>query len=186
MLGIDLFHTREVFTHEDGQEKMSTSIPLLKEKIMSQPGTFQAVNNRHSSRIGQFLFTFLAVVACALGSLLLSLAWFGVGVTPGLEAEARGMAVIIVWPVTMLVVWICSSVASLLGEAPGSGLLLFPSGTCYHDGCLRARGILHGHVLCGGVHGGAHAAQHRCDLACRSVSEKHIQVNGSHWRWRCS
>ncbi len=83
---------------------------------MSQPGTFQAVNNRHSSRIGQFLFTFLAVVACALGSLLLSLAWFGVGVTPGLEAEARGMAVIIVWPVTMLVVWICSSVASLLGK----------------------------------------------------------------------
>lgn len=83
---------------------------------MSQPITFQAVNNRRSSRIGQLLFTVLAVVAFALGSLLLSLAWFGVGVTPGLEAEARGLAFIIVWPVTMLVVWICSIIALLLAK----------------------------------------------------------------------
>jgi cytochrome bd-type quinol oxidase subunit 2 len=83
---------------------------------MSQPFPYQAANNRRSSRIGQLLFTVLALLALALGSLLLSLAWFGVGVTPGLEAEARGMAVIIVWPVTMLVVWICSTIASLLGK----------------------------------------------------------------------
>lgn len=98
------------------QEKMNTSIPILKENIMSQPYTFQAANNRRSSRIGQLLFTVLALLAFAAGSLLLSLAWFGVGVTPGLEAEARGMAVIIVWPVTMLVVWICSTIASRLGK----------------------------------------------------------------------
>ncbi len=119
MLGIDLLPTRDVFPHEDGQEKMTTSIPILKENTMSQPFPYQAANTLRSSRIGQILFTVLAVVACALGSLLLSLAWFGVGVTPGLEAEARGMAVIIVWPVTMLVVGICSTVASLLGKRLG-------------------------------------------------------------------
>jgi CDP-diglyceride synthetase len=108
-----------VFPHEDGQEKMNNSIPILKENTMSQPFTYQAANNRRSSRIGQLLFTVLALLACALGSLMLSLAWFGVGVTPGLEAEARGMAVIIVWPVTMLVVWICSTIASLLGKRLG-------------------------------------------------------------------
>src|SRR5579859_1933802 len=119
MLGIDLLHTRDVFPHEDGQEKMNNSIPILKENTMSQPFTFHAVNNRSASRIGQLLFTVLAVVELALGSLRLSLAWFGGGVTPGLEAEARGMAFIIVWPVTMLVVWICSTIASLLRKRLG-------------------------------------------------------------------
>lgn len=83
---------------------------------MSQPFTFQATNSRNPVRIGQILFTVLALLALALGSWLLSLAWFGVGVTPGLEAEARSMALIIVWPVTILVVWICSTIASLLGK----------------------------------------------------------------------
>ncbi len=85
---------------------------------MSQPFTLQAVNNRNPLRAGQILFTILALVAFALGSLLLSLVWFGVGVTiaPGLEAEARGFLFIIVWPVTMLVVWICSTIALLLGK----------------------------------------------------------------------
>ena len=83
---------------------------------MSQPFTFRAANYRSSSRNGQMLFTVLALVAFAVGSLLLSLAWFGVGVTPGLEAEARGLAFIIVWPVTMLVVWICSTIALLLAK----------------------------------------------------------------------
>jgi hypothetical protein len=105
-----------VFTHEDGQEKMMNSIPILKGKTLSQPSTFQAVNNRSSSRIGQLLFTVLAVVVFAAGSLLLSLAWFGVGVAPALEAEAKGFAFIIVWPVTMLIVWICSIIALLLAK----------------------------------------------------------------------
>ncbi len=116
MLVVDLFHARDMFPHEEGQVKMNTNIPILKENTMSQPFPYQAVNNRSASRIGQLLFTVLALLACALGSLLLSLAWFGVGVTPGLEAEARGMAFIIVWPVTMLIVWICSTIASRLGK----------------------------------------------------------------------
>jgi hypothetical protein len=88
---------------------------------MSQPFTFQAVNNRNPLRIGQVLCTVLALLAFALGSLLLSLLWFGVGVTitgkvPGAEPELRGFVFIIVWPVTMLVVWVMSTVALLLGK----------------------------------------------------------------------
>ena len=86
---------------------------------MSQPFTLQAVNNRNPLRAGQLLFTILALVAFALGSLLLSLVWFGVGVTltgkvPGAEPELRGFVFIIVWPVTMLAVWVMSTVALLL------------------------------------------------------------------------
>ena len=88
---------------------------------MSQSFTFQAVNNRNPLRIGQVLCTVLALVAFALGSLLLSLLWFGVGVTitgkvPGAEPELRGFVFIIVWPVTMLAVWVCSTIALLLGK----------------------------------------------------------------------
>jgi hypothetical protein len=88
---------------------------------MSQPFTFQAVNNRGPLRIGQVLCTVLALLAFALGSLLLSLLWFGVGVTitgkvSGAEPELRGFVFIIVWPVTMLVVWVMSTVALLLGK----------------------------------------------------------------------
>ena len=88
---------------------------------MSQPFTFQAVNNRNPLRIGQVLCTVLALLAFALGSLLLSLLWFGVGVTitgkvPGAEPELRGFVFIIVWPVTMLAVWVCSTIALLLGK----------------------------------------------------------------------
>jgi hypothetical protein len=92
----------------------------MKENTMSQPFTFQAVNNRNPLRIGQVLCTVLALLAFALGSLLLSLLWFGVGVTigkvPGAEPELRGFVFIIVWPVTMLVVWVMSTVALLLGK----------------------------------------------------------------------
>ena len=88
---------------------------------MSQPFTFQAVNNRNPLRIGQVLCTVLALLAFALGSLLLSLLWFGVGVTvtgkvPGAEPELRGFVFIIVWSVTMLAVWVCSTIALLLGK----------------------------------------------------------------------
>ena len=88
---------------------------------MSQSFTFQAVNNRNPLRIGQVLCTVLALVAFALGSLLLSLCWFGVGVTvtgkvPGAEPELRGFVFIIVWSVTMLAVWVCSTIALLLGK----------------------------------------------------------------------
>ena len=83
---------------------------------MSQPFTFQAANNRNPVRAGQLLFTVLALLAFALGSLLLSIVWFGAGVAPGLEPEARGLLFIMVWPVTMLVVWICSTIALLLAK----------------------------------------------------------------------
>ena len=48
---------------------------------MSQPFTFQAANNRSPLRIGQLIYTVLALLAFACGSLLLSLGWSGVGVT---------------------------------------------------------------------------------------------------------
>jgi hypothetical protein len=89
---------------------------------MSQPFTFQAANNRNPVRTGQLLFTVLALLAFALGSLILSLVWFGAGVTipagklPGAEPETRAFLFIIVWPVTMLVVWICSTIALLLAK----------------------------------------------------------------------
>ncbi len=83
---------------------------------MSQPFTFQVANNRSPIRTAQLLFTVLALLAFAVGSLLLSLVWFRVTSAPGLEAEARGLLFIIVWPVTMLVVWVCSTIALLLGK----------------------------------------------------------------------
>ena len=86
---------------------------------MSQPFTFQAANHRSPLRIGQIIVTVLALLAFALGSLLLSLLWLGVGVTttgkvPGAEPELRGFVFIIVWPATMLIVWVCSTIALLL------------------------------------------------------------------------
>jgi|SRR6266481_528252 hypothetical protein len=86
---------------------------------MSQPFTFQAVNNRSPLRIGQIVFTALALLAFACGSVLLSLVWFGVGMTTtgkdlGAAMEGRAFAFILLWPVTMLVVWVMSTGALLL------------------------------------------------------------------------
>ena len=86
---------------------------------MSQPFTFQAANNRSPLRIGQIVFTALALLAFACGSVLLSLVWFGVGMTTtgkdlGAAMEGRAFAFILLWPVTMLVVWVMSTGALLL------------------------------------------------------------------------
>jgi hypothetical protein len=89
---------------------------------MSQPFPFQAANNRSPIRVVQLLFTVLALLVFAGGSLMLSLGWFGVGITitggklPGAEIEARGFLFMFVWPVTMLIVWICSTIALLLAK----------------------------------------------------------------------
>ena len=88
---------------------------------MSQPFTLQATNRRSPMRIGQIIFTVLALLAFVLGSLLLSLVWLGVGVTitgkaPGAEAELRGFVFAIVWSVTMLAVWVFSTGALLLAK----------------------------------------------------------------------
>lgn len=89
---------------------------------MSQPSTFQAANNRSPVRTTQLIFTILALLAFVLGSLLLILVWFGVGVTiPAdklldAEPEVRAFVFITVWPVTLLIVWICSTIALLLAK----------------------------------------------------------------------
>ncbi len=89
---------------------------------MSQPFPFQAADNRSPVRVAQLLFTVLALLTFAGGSLLLSLGWFGVGITitdgklPGAEIEARAFLFMLVWPVTMLIVWICSTIALLLAK----------------------------------------------------------------------
>ena len=88
---------------------------------MSQPITFQAANNRSPLRIGQIIFTVLALLSFALGSVLLSLVWFGVGVTTtgkdfGAATEGRAFAFILLWPATMLAVWIFSTLALFLAK----------------------------------------------------------------------
>ena len=88
---------------------------------MSQPFTFLAANNRSPLRIGQITFSVLALLAFALGSVLLSLVWFGVGVTTtGKDvyayAEIRTFVFIVIWPTTMLAVWIFSTLALLLAK----------------------------------------------------------------------
>ena len=90
---------------------------------MSQPLTIQAANNRSPLRIGQIIFTVLALLSFALGSVLLSLIWFGVGVTvttAGKDlyayAEVRTFAFTIIWPATMLAVWIFSTLAFVLAK----------------------------------------------------------------------
>jgi hypothetical protein len=88
---------------------------------MSQPFTIQAANNRSPLRIGQITFTVLALLAFALGSVLLSLVWFGVGVTTTgkdlyADAEVRTFVFIVIWPATMLAVWIFSTLALLLAK----------------------------------------------------------------------
>jgi hypothetical protein len=88
---------------------------------MSQPFTFQAANNRSPLRIGQLLSTALALLAFALGSVLLSLVWFGVGITTtgkdfGAVMEGRTFAFILLWPATMLAVWIFSTLALVLAK----------------------------------------------------------------------
>ena len=88
---------------------------------MSQPFTFQAANNRSPLRIGQITFTILALLAFALGSVLLSLVWFGVGVTTTgkdvyAATEGRAFAFIFIWPATMLAVWMFSTLALLLAK----------------------------------------------------------------------
>ena len=88
---------------------------------MSQPFTFQAANNRSPLRIGQITFTVLALLSFALGSVLLSLVWFGVGVTTtgkdvGAAMEGRTFAFMLLWPATMLAVWIFSTLALVLAK----------------------------------------------------------------------
>ncbi len=88
---------------------------------MSQPFTFQAANNRSPLRIGQLIFTVLALLSFALGSVLLSLVWFGVGITTtgkdfGADMEVRTFAFIFLWPATMLAVWIFSTLALVLAK----------------------------------------------------------------------
>ena len=88
---------------------------------MSQPFTFQAANNHSPWRIGQQIFTALALLAFALGSVLLSLVWFGVGITTtgkdfGAVTEGRAFAFILLWPATMLAVWIFSTLALVLAK----------------------------------------------------------------------
>src|SRR6516162_4674294 len=90
---------------------------------MSQPLTIQAVNNRSPLRIGQIIFTVLALLSFALGSVLLSLIWFGVGVSvtaAGKDlyayAEVRTFAFIFIWPATMLAVWIFSTLALVMAK----------------------------------------------------------------------
>ena len=88
---------------------------------MSQPFTFQAANNRSPLRIGQILFTVLAFLSFALGSVLLSLVWFGVGVTTTgkdfyADMEGRTFVFILLWPATMLAVWIFSTLALVLAK----------------------------------------------------------------------
>ena len=88
---------------------------------MSQPFTFQAANNRSPLRIGQVIFTVLALLSFALGSVLLSLVWFGVGITTtgkdfGAAMEGRTFAFMLLWPATMLAVWIFSTLALVLAK----------------------------------------------------------------------
>ena len=88
---------------------------------MSQPFTVQSANNRSPLRIGQIIFTVLALLSFALGSVLLSLVWFGVGVTTtgkdfGAATEGRGFAFILLWPATMFAVWIFSTLALVLSK----------------------------------------------------------------------
>jgi hypothetical protein len=88
---------------------------------MNQLATFQAVNTRGPLRILQIIFTVLALLSFALGSVLLSLVWFGVGMTTtgkdvGAAMEGRVFVFILLWPATMLAVWIFSTLALLLAK----------------------------------------------------------------------
>ena len=88
---------------------------------MSQPFTLRATNRRSPLRIGQIIFTVLALVVFALGSLYLSLVWFSAGVTTvgkdiDAEASGRGFVFVIVWSVIILAVWIFSTGALLLAK----------------------------------------------------------------------
>ena len=69
----------------------------------------------------QWTFTILALLAFAGGSLLLSLGWLGIGLHTtgkvlGAEAEARAFLMILILPVTMLAVWVCSTIALLVAR----------------------------------------------------------------------
>ncbi|HEX4202605.1 MAG TPA: hypothetical protein VHZ51_00060 [Ktedonobacteraceae bacterium] len=86
-----------------------------------QLATLQAANTQGPLRIFQILFTVLALLSFALGSVLLSLVWFGVGMTTGgkdfgAAMEGRTVAFILLWPATMLAVWIFSTLALILAK----------------------------------------------------------------------
>lgn len=88
---------------------------------MNQLATIQAVNTRGPLRILQIIFTVLALLSFALGSVLLSLVWFSVGTTTtgkdvGAAMEGRTFAFILLWPATMLAVWIFSTLVLLLAK----------------------------------------------------------------------
>jgi hypothetical protein len=69
----------------------------------------------------QWAFTILALLAFATGSLLLSLGWLGIGLhttgkVVGAEEEARAFLMILILPITILTVWICSTIALLVAR----------------------------------------------------------------------
>jgi hypothetical protein len=88
---------------------------------MEQPIAFQPVETRNHLRIPAIIFSILALCSFILGSILLSLIWFNVGVHVtgkdiGAISETRGFAFLFLWPATMLMTWIFSIVALLLGK----------------------------------------------------------------------
>lgn len=89
--------------------------------MSQQPFAFQAEKQRNFIRIGAQVFAILALLAFVLGSFQLCIGWFGVGMSTagtfgGQVTLARNFLFSVVWPITMLVVWVCSLTALLLAK----------------------------------------------------------------------
>jgi magnesium-transporting ATPase (P-type) len=68
------------------------------------------INSKTRRRV-QGAFLGLTLLSLAAGSTFLTLIWFSVGVTNGTDYVARGLAFIVIWPMTMLAVLIFGSAA---------------------------------------------------------------------------
>lgn len=70
-----------------------------------------AMNNRRTlRRTWAWLFTLLALASLAAGSALLSSAWLGFGTTGG-QVAVRRLAIVVLWPPTVLAVWALGTTA---------------------------------------------------------------------------
>jgi hypothetical protein len=116
-----------------GQDK-TREHSLFKERTMSQPSLFPAVNPRSPLPILPLLFTILACVSLAVGSLILSLVWlgdgslnlFGIITAPGASLEGKFLSTIFLSIPTLLVAGLLSTIALLLARRWVAAALAVP------------------------------------------------------------
>ncbi len=101
---------------------------------MNQPSALQGINIRHLGRFLQILFTLLAVASLLLASIELGILWlrdtnghlFSISLATDSNGEGIYLATFFLSLLTVLVVWLFSTIALLLAHKWTAAILALP------------------------------------------------------------